>query len=349
MIRGLPLGIINSGFELCTGHHLQWTSSAVDDMATRRRRAAAASISTDQLCNKCTTSNSNEDWICCDTCDRWFHNSCSGIPVDIIPKISKVKFILFSCQLCLDGKNTSPPEPKMDIEKTVKECLQSIIPQVVEETISAIHTNINGLSTKFDTLIEPLTAKPKLSYSNVIGTMSADSSSSTVSSSAIASNTPSSSFHTNHTTSCEIIIDNLPEDKNEFKSLFESDAFKVDAILNHLDPNTKSNVTQVRRIGKSIPSRTRPRPLCIQFRNEYDAKKCLMKSYTLHSFNKELFISPSLTPEQLSLKRKLLKFRHEYATEHKLKKSDIKLKGLKLYLNNRELSVSEKTSTSENS
>ena len=61
-------------------------------MAGVRRGRSGSTLAGEDLCAKCTKGSgaSGEQWIQCDICEAWFHNSCSGLPVDLIPQVVKL-------------------------------------------------------------------------------------------------------------------------------------------------------------------------------------------------------------------------------------------------------------------
>ena len=54
-----------------------------------------------------------ENWIQCDICDGWFHDGCSGLPVDLLPKITEAKLLLFRCLICFNKKLDFPLMKKL--------------------------------------------------------------------------------------------------------------------------------------------------------------------------------------------------------------------------------------------
>ena len=64
-------------------------------------RAQATTSDDGDQCLKCEKGG-GENWIQCDNCDGWFHDGCSGLPVDLLPKITKAKLLLFRCLICFN-------------------------------------------------------------------------------------------------------------------------------------------------------------------------------------------------------------------------------------------------------
>ena len=49
-----------------------------------------------------------ENCVQCNICDGWFHDGCSGLPVDLPPKITKAKLLLFRCLICFNKEASLP-------------------------------------------------------------------------------------------------------------------------------------------------------------------------------------------------------------------------------------------------
>ena len=71
-------------------------------------------------------------------------------------------------------------------------------------------------------------------------------------------------------------------------------------------------IESTRRLGQPKADMSRPRPLLIRFATEWDARKCLSKSYRLKNYHERIFISQSLNKEDQATKRKLLQKRYGF-------------------------------------
>ena len=94
----------------------------------------------------------------------------------------------------------------------------------------------------------------------------------------------------------EVIINGLVEEKGDFNSTFEADNSKLQSVFNHME-EASLNIDSTRRLGKPKGDTSRPRPLLVRFTSEWDARKCLYKSYKLQSFHERVFLSQRLNNE----------------------------------------------------
>ena len=95
-------------------------------------------------------------------------------------------------------------------------------------------------------------------------------------------------------------------------------------------------IESTRRLGQPKADMSRPRPLLIRFATEWDARKCLSKSYRLKNYER-IFISQSLKKEDQATKRKLLQKRYEMINSDGVPRDEIKVNGLKLFRNGAEV------------
>ena len=78
-----------------------------------------------------------EQWIQRDICEAWFHNSCSGLPVDLIPQVVKqAKLLLFRCNFCFLKKHTSTIAKLKEI---IAETISEQLPVVVEKVTTQVN------------------------------------------------------------------------------------------------------------------------------------------------------------------------------------------------------------------
>ena len=84
-------------------------------------------------CGKCKKgSQAGSSWIQCDTCDLWYHNECSGLPVDLIPQLNstKVKYLLSRCAVCVQKRNLQVSTRKAN-EDSIEDSLLTLIENIV--------------------------------------------------------------------------------------------------------------------------------------------------------------------------------------------------------------------------
>ena len=104
---------------------------------------------------------------------------------------------------------------------------------------------------------------------------------------------------------CQIRIDVLPEAKRGSSEvhIVNQEAAKVDAVLNRFQESP--TISQVRRLGKFDPDRSRPRTVLLTVSNIWEARKVLAKAPSLKSFETwKVFLSPSLGPKYLATEQK---------------------------------------------
>ena len=108
-----------------------------------------------------------------------------------------------------------------------------------------------------------------------------------------------------NTLSREVIINGIVEEKGTFNSTFEADNCKLQNVFDHME-ETSLKIDSTRRLGKPKGDMSRPRPLLVRFASEWDARKCLSKSYKLKNYHERVFISQSLSKDDQATKQKLL-------------------------------------------
>lgn len=111
-------------------------------MTTRAAGRRHRHGTTSDPCASCGTDDGGE-WIKCDTCDAWYHYSCSGLHMDAINLLqnSDVKYLLFSCDLC-HKKKPKPKSQKVDfatmkaeIEQSITASVENSLPKIVESAL----------------------------------------------------------------------------------------------------------------------------------------------------------------------------------------------------------------------
>ena len=103
-------------------------------------------------------------------------------------------------------------------------------------------------------------------------------------------------------------------------------------IFDHIGEENLS-ICQMYRLGKANPQQRRPRPLLVRLSSEWNARKCLAKSYKLKNFKEKIFISKSLNQEEQILKRKIFKKRYDMINNEKVPRDELKIRGLTLERN----------------
>ena len=167
---------------------------------SRRNRGDAHFVSDvpGDLRGKCNKSGGNQ-WIQCELCDLWYQYNCSGIPVDLLPQIVKVKLLLFKCKICLQKK--SSVLSSSSVQKVIKDAL-SEIPATIADSVSVSDPSYAAVTATPVVPVIPVSAQ-------------ADK-------------------HWTH----ELKFDGISESKGEFNSQTESDIFSLISILSHLGEKT---------------------------------------------------------------------------------------------------------------
>ena len=132
----------------------------------------------------------------------------------------------------------------------------------------------------------------------------------------------------------EVIIKGVVEEQGIFHSSFEADNSKLHIVFNHRD-GTTLKIDSDRTLGKSKDDMSRTRLLFVLFTSEWDARKCLSKSYKVKNYHERVFISKSLNKDDQAAKRKLQK-RYEMINTDRIPRKEIKIKGLKHFRNGTE-------------
>ena len=99
----------------------------------------------------------------------------------------------------------------------------------------------------------------------------------------------------------EVIINGVVEEQGIFYSSFEADNSKLHNLFNHMDETTLK-IYSNRTLGKPKGDMSRTRPLFVRFTSEWDARKCLSKSYKVKNYQERVFISKSLKKDDQATK-----------------------------------------------
>ena len=135
--------------------------------------------------------------------------------------------------------------------------------------------------------------------------------------------------HRANTCENEIIIDGVCEDNGQFTSNIEAEEAKVAEIFDHIGEENLS-ICQMYRLGKANRQQGRPHTLLVRLSFEWNARKCLAKSYKLKNFKEKIFISKSLNQEEQILKCNSFKKRYDMINNEKVPRVELKIRGLTL-------------------
>ena len=113
----------------------------------------------------------------------------------------------------------------------------------------------------------------------------------------------------------------------------------VTSIFTHLDEHPQ--IKDIRRLGKKVPIKTRPRTLLITLVNPWDVRKVLAKGPLLKSYRPHtLFMNRGLTLEESETEQAILKKRRELISSG-VKPEKLKIRNLQLLLNGKEINVND--------
>ena len=112
----------------------------------------------------------------------------------------------------------------------------------------------------------------------------------------------------------EIKLNGIPEFKIEPSQQFsvkgmEHDEKHLETILETFGEWDKSSLAGVKRLGPFKQDAPRPRSLLVVFKNAWTARKCLMKGHLLRNHAYPVFICKSLTKDEETIEKRLLKKR----------------------------------------
>ena len=123
-------------------------------------------------------------------------------------------------------------------------------------------------------------------------------------------------------------IRGIEESKNEDpRKRAESDRSEVNAIMSFLNINTQIN--DCRRLGTYKVNKCRP--ILIKLANSWDKRILLMSLSKLRNYNKKVYISKELTPQEVQIENKLLKRRLELLQTGNINRNEIKIQNLKRF------------------
>ena len=132
---------------------------------------------------------------------------------------------------------------------------------------------------------------------------------------------------------------NIPELTNLSNAKrLEHDDEHLKNILETLGEWDKNNINLVKRLGPFNEQSDRPRSLIVKFSNEWNARKCLTKGYKLRNYDNPVYISKSLSKEEVILIKRVLKKRWELM-QNGTPKVVLKIKNLKVFHNNVEIII----------
>ena len=112
----------------------------------------------------------------------------------------------------------------------------------------------------------------------------------------------------------------------------------ITEILTNIDCGS-IQVCDVHRRGKrnTNSENTRARPLIVEFATTFDKHSVLAKSKDVKNSHKDVYINSDLTPAQREVEKALLTKRHALINDENIDRKRLKIRSLKLYLDNTEV------------
>ena len=137
----------------------------------------------------------------------------------------------------------------------------------------------------------------------------------------------------------EIRTQGIPESSSQITAKrFEDDSKLVTDVLEFIEKDASGCIQDVYRAGKVKPNSGKSRSIIVKLNSVWSARKLLSKAYKLKDYSSAVFLSKSLTKTGQELERTLLKKRFELS-ESGHDKSLIKIRDLKLYLDDQEVPI----------
>ena len=193
-------------------------------------RTEATTSDDEDPCLKCKKGG-GENWIQCDICDGWFHDGCSGLPVDLLPNITKAKLMLFRCLICFNKKTSLP-----SVEKVIN-TIKVKFPVIIEKAITE--------SFKGEAVVKSMPTNPKTEPRSV-------------------NSSSSKNLEIKLNGIPELTIE--PGQHSSVKRV-ELDEKHLGTILELIDELDKSSLACVKRLGPFEQDAPRPRSLLVTFKN----------------------------------------------------------------------------------
>ena len=273
---------------------------------TRNRLASKQS----DCCTVCTKPN-GENWIQCESCQRWTHGGCAGYSNDEYKFLARAKNVMFFCDTCLPSAQCNLLKNNFSAEVT-KEIAD------LKATVESVKSAVTALT--------PTAIEPQAKYSSIV------------------KNNAEYSLELRFSGLPE--ISDAPKKPNR-KEVFEHDEKQLFDVVHYLGVG-KEDISGFRRLGKYNSQNPRARQTLVKFSNTYTVDKILARAPMLKVFeptyNDEayrVFVSKSLNKEEQMKERTLLKKRRELLDTNQHDPKNIHIKNGILYLNNQAVVIDE--------
>lgn len=263
-------------------------------------------------CGSCVT-ECKDSSVQCFKCKVWFHQNCAKLNSSALNALDKHTGLLWVCPPC-----------KSLVDELFSESSDSQTGKaVLESKIVSIAQDLSSLKEKTSMLSDSM-----LNLNSLIGQKPAPPSGPTNDQSSGSSGSSTSRRF-------EIRIQGVPEcNENSFAKRTEHDESEMSRILHTLGESSSNQVASLFRLGKFVKDARRPRSILVKFTSEWAARKCLAKSHLLKNFEYPIFVSKSLSKEEVIQEKTILKKRYELISAGTHQKAHFKIRNLKLYYKN---------------
>ena len=259
-------------------------------------------------CGRCQN-NCKTGCLQCSMCAVWYHNSCVDVPAAVLSHLGKVRGLFWNCQSCLQNPGETVPSNSL-IETTVKLC--------IEKSLQPIKKSINSIIDKV-----------LVNENQQDGT------------------TPATTLTNVDEPPLGLRIRNMPEvkipDNSDTKAKSEimiKEREQVENVLQTLNPGCIDKITDVFRMGKYNRNAKFPRTIIVRMSSNWELRKTIANTFKLKGYKTEtgnsLFVSRELSKGDLLTEKAILQKRYELINTDNIAKERIKIRGLKLFVDDTE-------------
>ena len=269
------------------------------------------------ICNKViidqSASHNGEDAIYCEgKCSSWLHRHCAGLSVS--------QFVHMS----------SASEPFYCVYCTLQKQAQEI--DELKQTVKSLTSDITALKAQIPVTMSDnnLSKKPTANLSQKSTAGKSKASTSLIPTSMINNNSPV--FNADR--KLNLVLYGLKEnpEKTPKHERLQKDLDNILSVFASINVKVEANsIKDCYRLGKFIPSRSKPRPILVKFLRSLDTLLILTNKKLL---SPPIYIKPDMTPEEKAKESILLKER-KALIEQGYERKSIRMYKNCLYLNDR--------------
>ena len=301
-------------------------------------------------------------------CQRKFHLSCANLKGT---RKSEINTIYFICNVCLEfikysnsyletklsnleGKLGGLIEPigkrleniEIEFQKTIKTLSDRI--DIIEKSQSAHYKSNSASFEKIDVLHQKVNCEidelrvEMSEFDKKIKSLneqlkSVNAGCETHSLNQPVQNYPSQSSDQYPDLKYEVRVfgvEEAPENMDKAQR-YSYDLDEINKITNHCGIGN-ALLRNAFRIGKFVNKTAKPRPILLHFQSVWDVRRLFSSVHKLKTYASRIFISPALSQQDRLLEKALLRRRHELISNG-TNRRDVKVKGLKLFVNDKEI------------